>query len=188
LSQRSIFYVHQEVIEMTRHKRSIRRIEIPFGLLLLVILSFLVGCPGPSRVDEEIASPGLDPSPEASVRGDPIPTSLSGPTAASPVESSEQEIPALSTAARGVESALLNRELEKLVDRAHPRSRDEFMRVFGEVVDEMAEFGRGFAHRRMISLNESQALYSVFVPGFGEYLVEFSRSDATWWLTLWTPF
>ncbi len=172
---------------MSQHKRSFRRMGIPLGLFTLAVLSFLVGCPGPSHVPEEIPSPGPDVPQAPLVPGDTPPDPLPS-ASASPIESSEQEIPGLAITATGVESALLSSDLDRLVSLAHPQRRDEFLHAFGEAVDAMAEFGRGFADRRMISLSESQALYSVFVPGFGEYLVEFSRTDKGWWLALWTPF
>ena len=172
---------------MMRRRLTSIRMALPVGLLALAILASLIGCPGPKQIPEEIPSPGSDVPQAPSIIGDAPPTSLPT-TSSSPIQSSEQAVPALARAAREIESALLSSDLDRLAGLAHPQSREEFVRVFGDAIDEMADFGRGFARRRMISLTESQALYSVFVPGFGEYLVELSRTEVTWWLALWTPF
>ncbi len=152
------------------------------SVLLVGVVAMLAGCPTPSPPRHKVPAPALVESDDSS------PASPTAYAPSSRVAHDEDQITSLSDATRRLEEALLKGSVEDVAQLAHPERRQDFARALGEVADAMPDLGRGLTHRELISLDAVQALYTVFVPGFGEYLVEFLSSDDTWWLTLWIPF
>ncbi len=155
----------------------------------------MIGCPRPSiPEDESQAQAREEPTAVPQTSSDAAANQASSSSVPrtrvthSPVTRSEDDVPELRAVAARLADALLQADLELLEQLVHPDRREVSVREFGEAAESLAHLGQGFAHRQLIALDDSQALYVVFVPGLGHYLVEFVSSGDTWWLSLWIPF